>query len=61
MLTLAISAAFVVGSVFTGTVVFADDTLSKLEKRCVSNPDAPRIKFICPLLDLIFVLDDRLN
>jgi len=54
IMILAITVAFVAGSIVTGTIVYAEDGLTKLQKTCSKEPKTPqKIKPDCELLALI--------
>jgi len=59
---LTIAIAFVAGSIVTGAVVFADDALTKLQKKCAKEPkNLQKIKPDCELLALFFGLQTQVD
>ncbi len=59
---LSIALAFLAGSIVTGTIVFADDALTKLQKKCAKEPKNPqKIKPDCELLALFFGLQTQVD
>jgi len=54
ILILAITVAFLAGSLVTGSIAFGEDGLTKLQKKCAKEPKNPqKIKPDCELLALI--------
>jgi len=59
---LSIALAFLAGSIVTGAVVFADDALTKLQKKCAKEPKNPqKLKPDCELLALFFGLQTQVD
>ncbi len=59
---LSIALAFLAGSIVTGTVVFADEAITKLQKQCAKEPKNPqKLKPECELLALFFGLQTQVD
>jgi len=59
---LSIALAFVAGSIVTGSVVFADEVITKLQKQCTKElKDPQKIKPDCELLALFFGLQTQVD